>query len=168
MFSCARTAVAYLLLSTATHASDWTGVYTYVDWTTDYRFYGMSSSNRQPIFQGGRIRRNLEAAQAAFTGALAEYKKAALNGYREVSNALVTIQKLDEVRGQRCLRCVRVATGLAFSSGVCGIRRPCAGLRRQRLPPRVPYPLRRSADEVAVVGRRQTAARDEAGRTRRL
>ncbi len=33
--------------------ASWTGVYAYVDWTTDYRFYGMSSSNRQPIVRGG-------------------------------------------------------------------------------------------------------------------
>jgi multidrug efflux system outer membrane protein len=55
----------------------------------------------QPIFQAGRIRRNLEAAQARFDAALAEYQKAALNGYREVANSLVTIQKLAEIRTQR-------------------------------------------------------------------
>ena len=52
----------------------------------------------QPIFQGGRIRRNLEVAQARFDEALAAYRKAALNGYREVANSLVTIQKLAEIR----------------------------------------------------------------------
>jgi multidrug efflux system outer membrane protein len=55
----------------------------------------------QPIFQAGRIRRNLEAAQARFDAALAEYQKAALNSYREVANSLVTIQKLAEQRGNR-------------------------------------------------------------------
>jgi multidrug efflux system outer membrane protein len=55
----------------------------------------------QPIFQGGRLRRNLEAMQARFDGALAEYQKSALNGYREVANALVTIQKLAEIRAQQ-------------------------------------------------------------------
>jgi outer membrane protein, multidrug efflux system len=54
----------------------------------------------QPIFQGGRIRRNLEAAQARFDAALAEYQKAALNAYREVANALITIQKLAEARNE--------------------------------------------------------------------
>jgi outer membrane protein, multidrug efflux system len=52
----------------------------------------------QPIYQGGRLRRNAEAAQARFDQALAMYHKAALNGYREVANALVTIQKLAEER----------------------------------------------------------------------
>ena len=39
--------------------------------------------------------------QARFDAAVAEYQKAALNGYREVANSLVTIQKLAEVRVQR-------------------------------------------------------------------
>ncbi|HVH29846.1 MAG TPA: efflux transporter outer membrane subunit [Vicinamibacterales bacterium] len=55
----------------------------------------------QPLFQAGRIRRNYEAAQAAFTAAAAQYQKAALNAYREVANSLVTIQKLADVRMQR-------------------------------------------------------------------
>ena len=62
----------------------------------------MSPSLFQPIFQGGRIRRNYEAAKARFEQALAQYQKAALNGYREVADALVTIQKLG--RGPRRAR----------------------------------------------------------------
>jgi multidrug efflux system outer membrane protein len=54
----------------------------------------------QPIFQGGRLRRNLEVAQARHEQALAAYRQAALNGYREVANSLITIQKLAEVRVQ--------------------------------------------------------------------
>jgi multidrug efflux system outer membrane protein len=60
----------------------------------------------QPIYNGNRIRRNYEFAQAAFTAAVAEYQKAALNGYREVANALITIQKLAEIR-------VEIAAGVA-------------------------------------------------------
>jgi len=55
----------------------------------------------QPLFNAGRLRRNLDAARASFDEAVAQYQKAALNGYREVANALVTIQKLSEVRVQR-------------------------------------------------------------------
>jgi multidrug efflux system outer membrane protein len=54
----------------------------------------------QPIYQGGRLRRNSEVAQARYDQALAMYQKAALNGYREVADALVTIQKLAEERVQ--------------------------------------------------------------------
>ena len=57
----------------------------------------------QPVFQAGRLRRNLEATQARYNGAVAQYQKAALNGYRETANALVTIQKLAEMREQRQL-----------------------------------------------------------------
>src|SRR5262245_16737545 len=55
----------------------------------------------QPIFQAGRLRRNLEAAQARFDAALAEYQKSALNGYREVANSLLDIQKLAQMRVER-------------------------------------------------------------------
>jgi len=55
----------------------------------------------QPIYNGGRNKANLEAAQARFEQALAQYQKAALNGYREVADALVTIQKLEAVRTER-------------------------------------------------------------------
>src|SRR5262245_10164781 len=55
----------------------------------------------QPVFQAGRLRRNLEATQAAFDAAVAAYRRAALNGYREVSNSLITIQKLGEIRVER-------------------------------------------------------------------
>ena len=63
--------------------------------------WSLSTGLFQPIFQGGRIRRNLEAQQARMEAALAQYQKAALNGYREVSNSLVTIQKLADQRVER-------------------------------------------------------------------
>src|SRR4029453_15678872 len=50
----------------------------------------------QPIYNGGRLRQNSAAAQARFDQALALYQKAALNGYREVADSLITIQKLAE------------------------------------------------------------------------
>ena len=55
----------------------------------------------QPVFQGGRLRRNLEAMEARYDAAIAEYQRSALNAYREVANSLVTIQKLAEVRGHQ-------------------------------------------------------------------
>jgi len=69
----------------------------------DGAVWSVGPSLLQPIFQAGRLRRNLEAMQARFDGALAEYQKSALNGYSEVANALLTIQKLAEVRVQRQL-----------------------------------------------------------------
>ena len=58
----------------------------------------VSPSLFAPIFQGGRIRRNYDASKARYEQALAVYQKAALNGYREVADALVSVQKLGEAR----------------------------------------------------------------------
>lgn len=63
--------------------------------------WSLSPGLLQPIFNAGRLRRNLEANQARFDAALAGYQQAALNGYREVANSLVTIQKLAVIREHR-------------------------------------------------------------------
>jgi multidrug efflux system outer membrane protein len=64
----------------------------------DANVWQVSPSLFAPIFQGGRIRRNYDAAKARFEQAAAQYQKAALNSYREVANALVTVKKLGEAR----------------------------------------------------------------------
>ena len=58
----------------------------------------MSPSLFAPIFQGGRIRRNYEASRARYDQVAALYQKAALDAYREVANALVTVRKLGQAR----------------------------------------------------------------------
>ena len=63
--------------------------------------WSLSPSLFQPIFNAGRLKQNVAVMQARFDAAVAEYRKAALNGYREVANALVTIQKLAEIRTQQ-------------------------------------------------------------------
>jgi multidrug efflux system outer membrane protein len=55
----------------------------------------------QPLFNAGRIRRNYEAALARFDQALAGYQQAAINAYREVADALVSIQKLADARREQ-------------------------------------------------------------------
>ena len=55
----------------------------------------------QPIFNAGRLKQNVAVMQARFDAGIAEYQRAALNGYREVANALVTIQRLAEIREQQ-------------------------------------------------------------------
>ena len=69
----------------------------------DGAVWSVGSGLFQPIFQAGRLKQNLAAMRARYDEALAMYRKAALNGYREVANTLVTIQKLAEVRVQRQL-----------------------------------------------------------------
>src|SRR5580765_1357914 len=54
----------------------------------------------QPVYNGGRLKRNLEGARAQVAGAIAVYRQSALNSYREVADALVTIAKLAEMRVQ--------------------------------------------------------------------
>jgi len=52
----------------------------------------------QPVFQGWRIFYNYEATKFRFEQAVAQYQGAAQNGFREVADALVTIEKLQGVR----------------------------------------------------------------------
>jgi multidrug efflux system outer membrane protein len=67
----------------------------------DSIIWSAGASLLQPIFNGKRIRRNYEAAQARFNEALAIYQQSALNAYREVSDSLVSIQKLAQVRTEQ-------------------------------------------------------------------
>jgi len=54
----------------------------------------------QPVFQGWRIFYNYEASKFRFEQAVAEYQRAAQNGFREVADALVTVEKLRDVRAE--------------------------------------------------------------------
>ena len=65
---------------------------------SDASIWNLAAGIFQPIFQGGRIRQNFDAAKARFDQAIAEYQKAALSGYRDVADSLVTLQKLKQVQ----------------------------------------------------------------------
>jgi multidrug efflux system outer membrane protein len=69
----------------------------------------------QPIFQGWRITSNYEAVKARFDQAVAQYQRSAQNGFREVADALVTIEKLAGVRDELevGVRALQDATSLA-------------------------------------------------------
>ena len=60
--------------------------------------WSVSGGFLQPVFQGWRLFWNYEATRARFDQALAQYEKAAQNGFREVADALVAIEKLREAR----------------------------------------------------------------------
>jgi outer membrane protein, multidrug efflux system len=68
---------------------------------SDSNVWSLNPGLFQPIFQGGRLRRNYDAAKARFDQSMAEYQKSALNGYREVADSLVSIQKLAVRRGEQ-------------------------------------------------------------------
>ena len=66
----------------------------------DAAIWSLSSGLTQPLFRGGAIRFNYEAAQAQFQEALAQYQKAVQNSFRETADAIVTIEKLRAAREQ--------------------------------------------------------------------
>lgn len=66
--------------------------------SVDSMVWSLGAGLFQPLFNGGRIKRNYEAALARFDLALAQYQKAALSGYREVADSLVTIEKAAQRR----------------------------------------------------------------------
>jgi multidrug efflux system outer membrane protein len=62
--------------------------------------WSVSGGFLQPIFQGWRLFWNYEGTKARFDQALAQYEKAAQNGFREVADALIAIEKLKDVRAE--------------------------------------------------------------------
>jgi multidrug efflux system outer membrane protein len=60
--------------------------------------WSVSGGFLQPIFQGWRLFWNYEGTKARFDQALAQYEKAAQNGFREVADALVSVEKFQELR----------------------------------------------------------------------
>ena len=90
---------------------------------SDATVWSLGAGLFQPIFQAGRIKRNYEAALARNEQALAQYKKAALNGYREVADSLVTIQKLAVAKteiesGVEALRDASKLSRLRYDTGL--------------------------------------------------
>jgi len=65
---------------------------------SDAAIWSAGSSVLQPLFNGGAIRFNYEAAKARFDQSLAQYQKTVQNSFRETADAIVTIQKTREVR----------------------------------------------------------------------
>jgi multidrug efflux system outer membrane protein len=63
--------------------------------------WSVSGGFFQAIFQGWRLLSNYEATLARFDQAIAQYEKAAQNGFREVADALVTIDKLKDERAEK-------------------------------------------------------------------
>ncbi len=64
----------------------------------DSLVWSLGAGLLQPLFNGGRIKQNYEAAKARYEQAMGQYRKSALNAYREVADSLVTIEKSGQVR----------------------------------------------------------------------
>jgi len=96
-------------------------------------FWSLTPSISLPLFDGGRIAANDEAAQARFDLARANYRKAVLNAFREVDDALVDIREIgtqemlagkvvEAVRARLANAEARAKAGLADSSEVLAAR----------------------------------------------
>ena len=85
--------------------------------------WSVSGGVLQPIFQGWRITSNYEAVKARFEQAVAQYQRSAQNGFREVADALVSIEKLEGVRlelevGVRALQDATSLARLRYDTGL--------------------------------------------------
>jgi multidrug efflux system outer membrane protein len=59
----------------------------------DAGIWSFGANLLQPLFQGGQIRFNYEAAKARFEQAMAQYQKAVQGAFRDTADAIVTIEK---------------------------------------------------------------------------
>lgn len=89
----------------------------------DAEVWSVNPSLFAPVFQGGRLTRNYEASKAVYEQAFAQYQQAALNGYREVANALVALRTLGEARvsletGVKALQDAVTLSRLRYDTGL--------------------------------------------------
>jgi multidrug efflux system outer membrane protein len=63
--------------------------------------WGLLPQVTQPIFTGGRLKSNVRFTKAQREFFLIDYQKTVQNAFREVSDSLISYQKVREVRGQR-------------------------------------------------------------------
>jgi multidrug efflux system outer membrane protein len=91
--------------------------------TPESMVWSLAAGLFQPLYNGGRIKQNYEASQARFDQALAQYQRAALNSYREVADALVSIEKYGVQRAafETGVEALRDATQLSRSRYDAGL-----------------------------------------------
>jgi outer membrane protein, multidrug efflux system len=77
--------------------------------------WAVSGGFFQPIFQGWRLFWNYKGTMARFDEALAQYEKAAQNGFKEVADSLVTIEKLKGVRAEQEVQVAALANSSTLS-----------------------------------------------------
>jgi multidrug efflux system outer membrane protein len=77
--------------------------------------WAVAGSLTGPIFQGGRLLASYRASSAAWDEAVERYQQATLQAFAEVSNALVTHEKLKGVRADRDETVKALQTSVALS-----------------------------------------------------
>jgi multidrug efflux system outer membrane protein len=77
----------------------------------------------QPIFQGGRLRAGVRAAEALKQEALLAYKKSIQQAFQDVSDSLVGVQRLREVRleSEKQVKALAQQTDLAYQRYYGGV-----------------------------------------------
>ena len=91
----------------------------------DSMVWSLGSGLLQPLFNAGRLKRNYEVERARFDQALATYQKAALDAYRDVADAVVSVEKYkaqsDELRlGVEALRDAVTLSRARYETGLAG------------------------------------------------
>ena len=78
--------------------------------------WGIAASGSGPLFEGGRLVGQYRQAKAARDEALLGYKQTALSALRDVSDALISRERLGEVREQRTRQVSALGTAVKLSS----------------------------------------------------
>lgn len=83
----------------------------------DAAIWSFGANILQPLFRGGQILSNYEAAKARFDQALAQYQKAAQSAFRDTADAIATIEKkrAAAVEVAKGVDALKDAADLAFS-----------------------------------------------------
>lgn len=89
----------------------------------DAGIWSFGANILQPLFHGGRIRYNYEAAKARFDQALAQYQKAAQNAFKDTADAIINIEKkrAAAVEVEKGVNALADAADLAFSRYESGL-----------------------------------------------
>jgi outer membrane protein, multidrug efflux system len=77
----------------------------------------------QPIFQGGRLRANVRASEAQKEAAVLAYKKSIQQAFQDVSDSLIAVRRLREVRieAERQVKALAQQTDLAYQRYFGGV-----------------------------------------------
>jgi multidrug efflux system outer membrane protein len=78
--------------------------------------WGITANATGPLFEGGRLAGQYRLAKAAKDEAQLHYQQTALTALRDVSDALVSRERLGEVRGQRSRQVAALETAVKLSS----------------------------------------------------
>src|SRR3989454_11160226 len=78
--------------------------------------WGIAAGGSGPLFEGGRLVGQYRQAKAARDEALLSYKQTALSALRDVSDALISRERLGEVHEQRTRQVTALGTAVKLSS----------------------------------------------------